>query len=175
MTLHRNAQRLLRPLLVVNPYAPRLRFLGQPDPDAAGPPQIPDADPGRRPAAPAPAASARSPRHHGQPVAYIEVTPPGHRARQLASPTRCWAAPWTSCRRRPGACWASSTSWCAGGQEEQGLARADVRFTRREVREASGWEGADTQLKVHLGRLVELEYLLVHRGGRGQSFVYELL
>ena len=29
--------------------------------------------------------------------------------------------------------------------------------------------------KIHLGRLVELEYLLVHRGGRGQSFEYELL
>jgi hypothetical protein len=30
-------------------------------------------------------------------------------------------------------------------------------------------------LRVHLRRLEELEYLLVHRGGRGQSFVYELL
>ncbi len=28
---------------------------------------------------------------------------------------------------------------------------------------------------MHLHRLEELEYLLVHRGGRGQSFVYELL
>ena len=28
--------------------------------------------------------------------------------------------------------------------------------------------------KLHLHRLEELEYLLVHRGGRGQSFVYEL-
>jgi DNA primase len=30
-------------------------------------------------------------------------------------------------------------------------------------------------LKIHLHRLEEMEYLLVHRGGRGQSFVYELL
>jgi hypothetical protein len=30
-------------------------------------------------------------------------------------------------------------------------------------------------LKLHLARLTELEYLLVHRGGRGQSFEYELL
>ncbi|ANO52662.1 CHC2 zinc finger domain-containing protein [Woeseia oceani] len=51
--------------------------------------------------------------------------------------------------------------------------RADFRFSRREVREATGW--GNTQLKVHLHRLEELEYLLVHRGGRGQSFVYELL
>jgi hypothetical protein len=39
------------------------------------------------------------------------------------------------------------------------------------VREATGW--GDTQLKVHLQRLVDLEYLLVH-GGRGQH-VYELV
>jgi hypothetical protein len=30
-------------------------------------------------------------------------------------------------------------------------------------------------LRVHLRRLEELEYLLVHHGGRGQSFVYELV
>ena len=30
-------------------------------------------------------------------------------------------------------------------------------------------------MKIHLHRLEELEYLLIHRGGRGQSFVYELL
>jgi len=30
-------------------------------------------------------------------------------------------------------------------------------------------------LKIHLHRLEELEYLLVHRGGRGQSIVYELM
>ena len=30
-------------------------------------------------------------------------------------------------------------------------------------------------MRTHLDRLVELEYVLAHRGGRGQSFVYELL
>jgi DNA primase len=55
----------------------------------------------------------------------------------------------------------------------QGLRRAQYRFSRRELREATRW--GDTQLKVHLARLTELEYLLVHRGGRGQSFEYELL
>jgi YD repeat-containing protein len=28
----------------------------------------------------------------------------------------------------------------------------------------------DTQLKIHLRRLVELEYLVVHRNGRGQAY-----
>jgi DNA primase catalytic core len=55
----------------------------------------------------------------------------------------------------------------------QGTCRADTRFSRRRVREHTRW--GDTQLKIHLARLVELEYLLVHRGGRGQSFEYELL
>jgi hypothetical protein len=32
----------------------------------------------------------------------------------------------------------------------------------------------NTQLKVHLARLVELEYVLVHRGRQGQGYVYEL-
>ena len=51
--------------------------------------------------------------------------------------------------------------------------RGDFRFSRRDIRAFTGW--GDTQLKVHLHRLEELEYLLAHRGGRGQSFVYELL
>lgn len=53
------------------------------------------------------------------------------------------------------------------------LARADFRFTRRDVRAHTGW--GNTQLKLHLSRLEEMEYLLPHRGRRGQSFVYELL
>jgi DNA primase len=50
---------------------------------------------------------------------------------------------------------------------------ADFRFTRRWVREETGW--GHTQLKLHHHRLEELEYLLIHRSGRGQSFAYELL
>src|SRR5271165_58339 len=57
--------------------------------------------------------------------------------------------------------------------ERQKIERTDFRFSRRDVRQYTGW--GDTQLRVHLRRLEELEYLLVHRGGRGQSFVYELL
>jgi hypothetical protein len=50
---------------------------------------------------------------------------------------------------------------------------SDFRFSRRDVRIFTQW--GDTQLRVHLQRLEELEYLAAHRGGRGQSFVYELL
>jgi len=53
-----------------------------------------------------------------------------------------------------------------------GIERGDYRFSRRDVREHTRW--GDTQLRIHLERLVDLELLLVHHGGRGQSFVYEL-
>ena len=57
--------------------------------------------------------------------------------------------------------------------ERQKMERTDYRFSRRDVRGVTGW--GDTQLKMHLHRLEELEYLSMHRGGRGQSFVYELV
>lgn len=47
-----------------------------------------------------------------------------------------------------------------------------TRFIRREVRTARRW--GDTQLKIHLSRLVELEYVIAHRGRNG-VFEYELL
>jgi DNA primase len=49
--------------------------------------------------------------------------------------------------------------------------RSEVRFSRRQVREALGW--GDTQLKVHLARLVDLELVVAHRGEHG-AHVYEL-
>ncbi len=51
--------------------------------------------------------------------------------------------------------------------------RSDFRFSRKPVRDTTGL--SDTQLRLHLERLVQMEYLLVHRGQRGQSFEYELL
>jgi hypothetical protein len=55
----------------------------------------------------------------------------------------------------------------------QGIEQSHSRFSRKDVRNFIGW--GNTQLKVHLKRLEDMEHLLVHRGGRGQSFVYELL
>jgi len=46
-------------------------------------------------------------------------------------------------------------------------------FTRRELHEACGW--SFTQLRVHLDRLIEQEYLGVRCGRMGSQFVYELL
>jgi hypothetical protein len=46
-------------------------------------------------------------------------------------------------------------------------------FSRRELREACGW--SLTQVRVHLERLVELEYLELRHSRLGSSFVYELM
>ena len=51
--------------------------------------------------------------------------------------------------------------------------QADIRFTRKELRDFTGI--SDTQTRLHLDRLTELEYVLAHRGRQGQNFVYELL
>jgi DNA primase catalytic core len=49
---------------------------------------------------------------------------------------------------------------------------SEYRFTRRSLRQYSQW--GDTQLRVHLRRLEEMEYLRVRYGGPGQTFVYQL-
>jgi hypothetical protein len=55
---------------------------------------------------------------------------------------------------------------------KHGLDPADVRFTRREVRERLGL-GA-TQAWTHLRRLIEGEHLIVHPSRRGRGIVFEL-
>ena len=53
-----------------------------------------------------------------------------------------------------------------------GHKRSDCHFSRRSLREAIHW--GDTQLKVHLARLTELEYLITHRT-KTNGFAYELV
>jgi DNA primase catalytic core len=60
-------------------------------------------------------------------------------------------------------------SECERSQIEPSL----YRFTRRKVREYTQW--GDTQLRQHLRKLEEMEYLIVRRGGnQGQLVVYQL-
>jgi DNA primase catalytic core len=168
---HRNAQRLLRPLAVRNPYADALTF---------------------------PDERTRLRRDHekyltlidtlallhqhqrdihtaeqdGERIEYIEVTladieTANKLAHQALGRTLDELPPQTR------ALLARVVALVEHGGAAQGIERADYRFSRRQIREHTQW--GDTQLKVHLARLAELEYLLVHRGGRGQSFEYELL
>jgi len=52
-------------------------------------------------------------------------------------------------------------------------AKLAATFARRELREACGW--SLTQVRAHLERLVELEYLELRHGRLGSAFVYELM
>jgi hypothetical protein len=171
LALHRNAQRLLEPVTIVNPYAPQLTFLD---------------------------ARTRSRRDHekyltlidvvallhqhqrerktvtrgAQALTYLEVT-----REDIAVANRLAAAvlgrsldelpPQT--RRFLTQLEAWVTRECATHRGHQ----QDFRFLAREARAATGL-GA-TQVKLHLHRLVELEYVLVHRAPRGHGVSYELV
>jgi DNA primase catalytic core len=171
LTLHRNAQRLLRPLAVVNPYAHQLTFLDD---------------------------RTRTRRDHekyltlidtiallhqyqrevktvtrgGKLIEYVEVALEDVAiANQLAHEVLGRSLDELPPQTRE--LLLRLDQMVTERSQAQALPRAEIRLTRRELREATGI--GDTQLRVHLERLVGLEYLLVHRGARGQSFVYELL
>ena len=57
-------------------------------------------------------------------------------------------------------------------RKERG-AKAATTFSRKEIRDLSGW--SLTQVSVHLERLVALEYLTLRHGRLGSAFVYEIL
>ncbi len=171
LTQHRNAQRLLRPLAVVNPYAQHLTFTSDQTRTRRDHEKyltLIDAiallHQYQRP--------VKAVEHQGQAVEYIEVTlddieTANHLAHDVLGRTLDELPPQT--RKLLRLIVAMVKERC----EALDLQQSDYRFSRRDVREHTQW--GNTQLKIHLKRLEELEYLLVHRGGRGQSFVYELL
>ena len=171
LRLHRNAQRLLQPVSVVNPYARSLTFHdGQTRTRRDHTKYLTLIH------AIALLHQHQRPRltreHRGKPFEYIEAT-----LNDIAIANRLTAEvlgrsldelpPQT--RRLLLLVDQMVKAEC----KRQKIERTEYRFSRREVRAATGW--GDTQLRLHLGRLEELEYLLAHRGGRGQSFVYELV
>jgi len=169
--LHQNAQRLLRPLVVVNPYADRLGFTDD---------------------------CARRRRDHikylalirsiallhqyqrpiqtttidDETIQFVEVVPSdialanrlsnhvlGNSIDELPPQTRRLLI--------------ELYEWMQSECKRLDVEQAEFSFTRRMVREALGWN--QTQLHVHFRRLLEMDYLLVRRGGRGSTLVYELL
>jgi len=172
LALHQNAQRLIRPLFVVNPYAAELRFpdhqtrmrrdhtkyLGLIEAVAL-------LHQYQRP--------LRTIEHRGQKLRYIEVTKAdillaNRLAHEVLGRSLDELPPQT--RRLLGLLDEMAKGECG----RLGIDRSDFRFSRRQVRERTGW--GDTQLKVHLGRLVEMEYVIAHRaGGHSQRLGYELV
>jgi hypothetical protein len=171
LDLHRNAQRLLRKLAVVNPYAAELTFLDD---------------------------RTRTRRDHekyltlidtiallhqyqrpvlttkvgNRSVDYIEATLDdialaNRLAHEVLGRSLDELPPQT---RRV---LAALHRWVEVEASSRELRRQDVRFSRTQVRQATAL--SDTQARIHLDRLIAMDYVLVHRGTRGQSFEYELL
>ena len=169
--LHRAAQQLLRPVAVVNPYAEQLTFRSESTRmrrDHAKYLTLIDAiaflHQQQRP--------NRTATVGGQTLEYVEVTLEdialaNRLAHEVLGRSLDELPPQT--RRVLGLLDAWVRERCAA----QALERRELRFTRREVRAVIGMR--DTQARVHLDRLVQLDYVLPHRGQRGQSFVYELV
>jgi DNA primase catalytic core len=169
--LHQHAQRLLRPLSVVNPYAEQLTFLDD---------------------------RTRTRRDHAKYLTLIEsitllhqhqrdikTMSQGNRrteyievtlddialANQLAHEVlgRSLDELPPQTRRVLGLI----ESWVAEHAQRHAVPRHDVRFTRRELRQRCGM--SDAAIRVHLERLVMMEYVRPACGRNGLRFEYELL
>ncbi len=170
LKLHRNAQRLLRPLAVVNPYARALTFLDERTRSRRDFPKyltlirtLTLLHQHQR--------AVKTVQHDGNTVEYVEVT-----LEDIATANRLASAVLgRSLDDLPPQTRRLLTlldEWVKKGCQLQGVTRGEYRFTRRQLREAIGW--GDTQLKVHLSRLLEFEYLRAARGRDG-GFEYVLL
>jgi len=171
LNLHQNAQRLLQPLAVMNPYAKHLTFVDDRTRTRRDHEKyltlidtLALLHQHQRP--------IKRVEHHGQAIRYVEVTLDDiETANQLAHEalgrTLDELPPQT--RKLLHHIREMVTQHC----DAQAMTQKDHRFSRRDIRSFTGW--SDGQLKIHCRRLTELEYLLVHRGGRGQCIEYELL
>jgi DNA primase len=162
----KNAQRLLRPLAVVNNYAPRLTF---------------------------PNERTRARRDHEKYLTLIDAIALLHQhqrpiRQQIVGGAGGRAVDYIEAtvddialaNELAGAVFARSldelppqTRTLLGHVRELVKEKKGGAFARRELRERCGW--SLTQVSVHLERLVALEYLAVRCGRMGSQFVYELL
>jgi DNA primase len=169
--LHRNAQRLLRPLAVVNPYAESLTFLDDRTRmrrDHAKYLTLIDAiallHQHQR--------EVKTLQRRGETIEYIEVmladiALANELAHEVLGRSLDELPPQT--RRVLG----MIEEGVESETKQRSLSRADVRFTRRELRGRCGM--SDAAIRVHLERLVMMEYVRPLAGRNGQRFEYELL
>jgi len=168
---HQNAQRLLRPLAVVNPYAEALTFLDDRTRmrrDHAKYLTLIEAITLLRQHQ----REIKTLRQGGAAIEYIEVTLEditlaNRLAHEVLGRSLDELPPQT--RRVLG----MLETFVTERMQQQALLRSDVRFTRRELRSRCGM--SDAAIRVHLERLVAMEYVRLVAGKNGQRFEYELL
>jgi len=167
---HRNAQRLLRPIPIINPYAPRLTFLDD---------------------------RTRTRRDHDRYLDLIEAITLLHQYQRQAKTDYDEGTPYQFlevqlddielANRLMDEVLGRSLDelppqtrrllmllekLVAEACRRLNIEREVYRFSQRDVREYTGY--GNTQVKMHLPRLEELEYVYAYRSTRGQTFVYEL-
>ena len=172
--LHRDAQQLLKSLAVINPYADQLTFLDDKTRTRRDHEKyltlidsiallhqyqreiktIPNPEP------------------NAEPIEYIEVEPADIKlanklAHEILGRSLDELPPQTRKLLK------EIQQMVEANCKAQSMAQKDYRFSRKTIRDRAKW--SDGQLKIHCKRLEELEYLLVHRGGRGIIIEYELL
>ena len=169
--VHHNAQRLLRPLAVVNPYAESLTFLD-------------DRTRLRRDHAKyltlidtlallhQHQRVLRTAHLGGKTIEYIQVEPSdialaNELAHEVLGRSLDELPPQT--RRVLG----MIEAWVQGQADQHMLARSAMRFTRRQLRSVCGM--SDAAIRVHLERLLLMEYVRAAAGRNGQRYEYELL
>lgn len=169
--LHQNAQRLLKPVKIVNPYANQLTFISDKTRTRRDHMKyltliqsITLLHQYQRP--------VKHVEHQGQPLAYIEVSQAdiqlaNELAHDLLGRTLDELPPQTR------QLLLLIRQMVLALAKEQQQKPQSVRFTRRDIRAFTQW--SDSQLKLHCVRLTEMEYLLVHGGSRGHLLRYELL
>ena len=169
--LHRNAQRLLKPMHVVNPYANELTFMDEKTRTRRDHMKyltlirsIALLHQYQRP--------HKTVTHREERLTYIEVTKDdialaNRIAHEVLGRTLDELPPQTRRLLR------LIHTMVIEISEREHMKRSEVRFTRRDVRDYTRW--SDNQLKVHCMRLAELEYLVVHGGSRGHLLRYELM
>ncbi|MFH1423062.1 MAG: hypothetical protein ABIH42_10175 [Planctomycetota bacterium] len=163
--LHQNAQRLLKPIKVINPYAKELTFLDNQPRTRRDHVKyltliktITFLHQYQR--------EIKYKKHKNEIISYIEVTLEdiefantlmaeimGKSLDDLAPQTRKML----------------SLIYSMVKEREED----NKKFIQREVREYTGW--GHTQVKVHMSKLVDMEYLFAFRHNKGQSYKYELL
>jgi hypothetical protein len=172
LSLHRTAQRLLRPLKVVNPFAgdlsfadgqtrtrrDHMKYLGLISSIALLHQH---------------SREVKRVEHQGKIIEYVEVWPKDiELANKLASVVLGRTLDELPPQTRK--LLMALHDWISARAALEKVPIRDIRFRRKEARDQLGW--TDTMLKIHLRRLSEMEYLLVHRSGvrGGMSFEYEL-
>lgn len=169
--LHQNVQRLLKPLFVVNTYAPHLQFPTQPlemrrehEKYLSLIDVLTLLHQRQR--------AVKSAVINGREIEYVEVAIEDiEQANRLMS--EVLGAGRGELTRPSRDLLGHIKRMVEEKAAADGIQPALVRFNRRDIREFTGW--SDSQIKSHIKLLEELEYLLVGRSERGKTFRYELV